>query len=141
MPARYVTFFIARVACRERRLTYANAGHNPPLLLGRHGDAQRLLEGGPVLGVFPDRKYTGGERVLRPGDLLVLYTDGYTEATNRAGAELGERRLVETLAKTRGATAEGVVAALLDELDRFRHGACRDDVTLLVASFGEPSID
>jgi sigma-B regulation protein RsbU (phosphoserine phosphatase) len=83
---RFVTFCYARIDVAEGRLTYANAGHNPPLLVRVDGAIEKLAPGGTVLGVFTESAYEQGEFPLRRGDRLVFYTDGITEGRNRDGS-------------------------------------------------------
>ena len=91
---RFVTFCYVRIdVARRGKLTYANAGHNPPLLVRATGDRDLLAPGGTVLGVFAESTYEQGELPHRPGDRLVLYTDGITEGRNPAGEEFGEEGL------------------------------------------------
>src|SRR5262249_29175522 len=92
---KFITFFYALMDMEARTLRYANAGHNPPILARRDGSWTRLSEGGVVLGVLSDRRYSQGEVTLSPGDRLLLYTDGLSEAHNATGEEFGERRLIE----------------------------------------------
>src|SRR5215212_2259892 len=82
---RFATFCYARIDAAGRRILYANAGHNPPILIRPDGSVARLTEGGMVLGVFPENAYDQAELPLGPGDRLLFYTDGITEARNPAG--------------------------------------------------------
>jgi sigma-B regulation protein RsbU (phosphoserine phosphatase) len=92
-PERYVTAFIAALDPRTGRLSYTNAGHCPGLLVRADGSAQRLDANGMPLGLFPVVEYERGEASLAPGDLVLLYTDGITEAANPKGDEFGLDRL------------------------------------------------
>jgi sigma-B regulation protein RsbU (phosphoserine phosphatase) len=129
---RFATFCYARLDCGARRLTYSNAGHNPPLLVRSGGSFERLTEGGMVLGVFPDNAYGQAELSLAPGDRLVFYTDGITEVRNQAGEEFGEDRLAESAIAARGEKADGVRDAILTAVTTFSGGAFEDDATLIV---------
>jgi sigma-B regulation protein RsbU (phosphoserine phosphatase) len=143
---RYATLFYGQYDDSSRVLTFVNAGHNPPLLLrcqppakteapsiGKSHDCQmeRLLKGGTVLGVFPDAAYQSGAVRLEPGDLLILYTDGITEAVNDREEEFGEQRLVAVLAGQGNQSAAEILARVFDEVARFTNGAKpEDDMTL-----------
>ena len=129
---RFATFFYAVFDDAERRLTYVNAGHNPPVLLPADGGSPRLLEtGGPIMGIFPDPVYETGRVVLSPGDLVFLYSDGLTEAADGAGAEFGEERLLGSLPAWCGGDAEACLRLALKAVDTFSNGVPqRDDITL-----------
>src|SRR4051812_30240960 len=118
-----------------RKLTYANAGHNPPLLLRASGSMDTLAPTGTVLGVFAESAYEQGEFAVAPGDRLVLYTDGITEGRNAAGDEFEEQRLAESALRHRALPAEAMLAAMLREIEAFNGGAYEDDATLIVAAF------
>src|SRR5256885_3256868 len=85
---RFITFFYAQLEGATRRLDYVNAGHNAPFVVRSDGSHERLRDGGAVLGVFATRNYEMGLAQLAPGDKLILFTDGVTEASKRAGDEL-----------------------------------------------------
>jgi phosphoserine phosphatase RsbU/P len=129
---RFITLFYAQLDGPSRRLRYANAGHNPPLLLRRDGSHERLGEGGGVLGIFPEQTYAPGTVQLAPGDRVVLFTDGVTEANNPAGEEFGEERLLALLREHRESSAEKLQKRILAAADEFSGGHWHDDATLLV---------
>ena len=132
-PSRYATLFSALWDGRSRTLTYSNAGHNPPLQFGS-GGLERLSSGGIPLGVLGNVRYEQERRPLSAGDLLALYTDGVTEATNQAGREFGEQRLVSTLSRHRHLPLDELVGAVLRELETWLGGhPPQDDVTLVLA--------
>ena len=139
---KFITFFYALIDSRRRRLHYSNAGHNAPILVRQDGTQLRLEEGGLVLGAFQESSYQQGEVELRPGDRLVLFTDGVTEATNGKEEEFGEERLVQALLCDRPLTAEALQNRLLDQVNEFSGGELEDDVTVLVLSVlrGEAAI-
>jgi sigma-B regulation protein RsbU (phosphoserine phosphatase) len=122
-----------------RRLCYVNAGHHPPLLVGEraHGiEIARLEAGGPVLGVLPAARYEQARCDVRPGDRLVLYSDGLIEATNPAGEEYGESRLREFLGTADAGSPDEIRDAILASAGAFLGAAPpRDDLTLVVAKF------
>jgi len=128
---RFISSFYALIDTRLRRLSYTNAGHCPPMLL-RNGDCVRLREGGPVLGIFPDRIYSQDEIDLEHGDCLVLYTDGVTEALNSDGEEFGEQRLQELLTLGYGLHATELRDRVMSAVNDFTGGRTQDDATLMV---------
>ena len=129
----YATLFFAEYDDRTRRLRYANCGHLAALLLRSGGALERLASTGTVLGLFDDWDCSVEQRRLAPGDTVVLYTDGVTEAFSPAGEEFGESRLVEALRRSRHLPSQDLLAAIVDEVRRFSAHAQRDDVTLIVA--------
>ncbi len=136
---RFITCFYALLDTQDRKLSYTNAGHCPPMLI-RDGACLRMKEGGPVLGIFPEGRYTQGEIDLRPGDCLVLFTDGVTEARNASGREFGEDRLEELLTNLLAklpTTAHQLRAAdlrdqIMGAVNEFSDGEVYDDATLMV---------
>jgi sigma-B regulation protein RsbU (phosphoserine phosphatase) len=130
---RYATFFYGQFDPASRRLVYTNGGHNPPMLL--RGKQVILLEtGGPVVGLFPKSEYQQDEIQLLPGDLLVLYTDGISEAENAAEEEWGEGALTEAARACAGLPAAEIVSRIMLAADAFAAGAPQhDDMTLVVA--------
>jgi serine phosphatase RsbU (regulator of sigma subunit)/catechol 2,3-dioxygenase-like lactoylglutathione lyase family enzyme len=129
----YATLFFGEYDDRERRLRYANCGHLPGLLVRSDRAVERLHSTATVLGLFADWSCSIGECVLIPGDTLVLYTDGVTEAFNEREEEFGEQRLIEGLGRSRGLRPEAVVRAVLQDLREFSPHEQRDDITLIVA--------
>lgn len=135
---RYATFFYAQFDPASRRLSYVNGGHNPPLLF-RNADVIRLEEGGPVVGLFPPASYTQASVDLLPGDTLVMFTDGVSEAMNSAGDEWGEESLIASVFECRSLAPADIIARLIEGADRFASGAPQhDDMTLVVVKVAEP---
>ena len=130
---RYATFFYAQFNPATRRLAYSNGGHNPPIVL-RGGEVLRLETGGPPVGLFGSSKYTQDELALQPGDLLVLFTDGVSEAENPAQEEWGEEALIAAAQAVRDLPPVEAIARVLAKADEFAAGAPQhDDMTLVVA--------
>ncbi|HEY6009814.1 MAG TPA: SpoIIE family protein phosphatase [Geobacteraceae bacterium] len=130
----FITLFCARYDARSRTLTYANAGHVPPLLFRAADPSCRRLDAeGMILGVREDVVYEEKELLMQPGDLLLLYTDGVTEARNE-GAELyGHARLCDILGACQGKPPQAIVDAVLGEIASFTGAAAtEDDVTMIV---------
>jgi sigma-B regulation protein RsbU (phosphoserine phosphatase) len=130
---RYATFFYGQFDPASRRLVYTNGGHNPPMLL--RGNQVILLEtGGPVVGLFPKSEYEQDVIQLLPGDLLVLYTDGISEAENAAEEEWGEGALMEAARACAGLPSAETISRIMLAADAFAAGAPQhDDMTLVVA--------
>jgi len=130
-PGKYITFFYAVVDAAGMRLEYCNAGHNPPLLQRLDGTLETLVEGGPVLGIFPGAGYSFGVVELKHGDRLLVFTDGITEAMNAADEEFGEGRLRDVFAQ-RFESAGQCYRQVMTEVTRFTGGTFSDDATLMV---------
>jgi predicted permease len=137
----YATFFYARADPARGVLQYVNAGHNPPYLVRRAVTGVEIVElnaGGTVLGLFPDLPYEEAAVDIRPGDVLVAFTDGVSEARNADGEEFGEGRLRELLQTTVGAPAEQVASLLAARMREWSAGAEQhDDLTFVVVSVDE----
>jgi sigma-B regulation protein RsbU (phosphoserine phosphatase) len=129
---RFITFFYAVLDGPSRRLRYASAGHNPPVLQRRDGSHKRLTEGGGVLGVFPDQTFGLGTAQLAPGDRVVFFTDGVTEANSPKGEEFGEARLLALLEEHRSLSAEALQKNILRAAADFSGGHRHDDATLVI---------
>jgi hypothetical protein len=126
-------------------LRYVNAGHLPPMLVHREPNGilsvQRLEDGGPVLGLLPGSSYGQGEVAVRPGDLLVMFSDGITEAENTSGQDFGERRLLDTICNNWDAPTRKLCDAVLLHLRSFLAGSDpQDDQTLVIVRL-QPSLN
>jgi serine phosphatase RsbU (regulator of sigma subunit) len=135
----YATFFFADYDERARRLRYANCGHLPALLLRHDGAVERLHSTGTVLGLFKEWECPAAECPFYPGDALVLYTDGVTESFNAAEEEFGEQRLLEALQQQRELPAAGLLAFVVEEIQKFCPHEQHDDITLIIAKCTEHS--
>jgi len=134
-PSKFATFFYAVYDAAARTLRYVNAGHNPPFLL-RTGTTvvSRLRPTGMALGFDQGAAYGEGTETLAPGDLLLAFTDGLTEALNGAGEEFGDARAAGLLVGNRHLGAGDLQRLLSAELEAFCGGAPQhDDVTIVVA--------
>jgi sigma-B regulation protein RsbU (phosphoserine phosphatase) len=135
MRSRFVTVLYA-VLSRDGRLTYCNAGHNPPILVGRRG-TRRLDTGGLILGPFPDATFEEETLQLDPGDVLVVFSDGVSEAMSASGEEFGEDRLLACVNAHRNLPPQGLLDRLFSTVREFTVGAEQsDDVTALVLRYG-----
>jgi serine phosphatase RsbU (regulator of sigma subunit) len=131
---RFITFFFSVLDPATGNLSFANAGHNPPIVVRTSGEVEMLDGGGPVLGVLPIAPYSEQQARLGPGDLLVVYSDGVTEAANTGDEEFGEERLIEVLKRRRTESSDAIVSAVMESVNRFTSGAPQaDDITLVVA--------
>jgi phosphoserine phosphatase RsbU/P len=128
----FITFFFGIYDARSRRAQYSNAGHNPPMLLRSDGGCERLTEGGALLGVLPDETYATADVQFAPGDRLVLFTDGVTEAVDGEGTEFGEERLLEILSGCRSRSGREIQEEVLRAVKEFSARELQDDATLLV---------
>lgn len=135
---RFVTFFYSRLNPRSGELAYCNAGHNPPLLARADGTVVRLEGGGPVLGILPGVAYRERSCVMEAGDMLLLYSDGVTEAQSPDGEEFGEERLEGIVRASRGDSAETLLAIVQEAVQSWAAGQPpADDITLLAARRSE----
>jgi phosphoserine phosphatase RsbU/P len=132
-PEKYATLFLGFYDDDKHRLTYANAGHLPPIVLGADGTVRRLETGGTVVGLFPDCDYAEATVELYPGDIFIAFSDGITEPENEFG-EFGEDRLIETVAAHRqqplDRITEHVISAVQDWIGSTEQP---DDITVVLA--------
>lgn len=130
---KYATLFLGFYDGRQRRLTYSNGGHLPPVILGPDGSVRRLGCGGTVVGLFDERSYDEGCEGLREGEIFLAYSDGVTEPENDFG-EFGEQRLVELVWENRHQSLERIsetVTAAVDDWIGAKEQP--DDITLVLA--------
>ncbi len=130
---KYITFFMARLDPASGRVSYVNAGHNPPLLVRADGSVEMLEEGGMVLGLFDAVPYADGCVELRPGDVLVVFSDGVTETWSPEDEEFGEDGLKRVAVEHRGCDASALQTRILEALEAYAAGGkATDDRTLVV---------
>jgi sigma-B regulation protein RsbU (phosphoserine phosphatase) len=137
--SRFITLFVASYDARTGNLQFVNAGQTPPLLRRRDGTIERLNTGGIALGMFEGSTYEAGHAHLEPGDAVVMYSDGITEAEDPAGVPFDEAGLERTLALYPGtfpeATAASIGQAIFDAVERHRRDSrLADDLSVLVLS-------
>lgn len=132
---RFVTFFVGVVDPATGEMTYVNAGHNPPLIAHRNGDLERLDTTGTILGILPKAEYEEKTCRLDEGDVVVLFSDGVTEACRPdSDEEFGEQRLAAILAEFKEFPAKVITEAIQQRLHAFTCGAPpADDITVLIA--------
>lgn len=129
---RFATLFYGVFDPSTRTLRYANAGHNPPLVIRRDGSVAWLEAGGVPLGLFTDSRCEEDTIQLEPGDTVIAYTDGVIEATNRSGEEWGVEGLRRAALESHAQGAEELVDAIFAALDEFAGGRQNDDATVVV---------
>ena len=130
---RFITLVLVALDRATGHFRYVNAGHNPPLLVRASGATEMLSVGGLLLGMFPEAVYESAALELEAGDILVLYSDGVTEAMDASDQEFGEERLVAYLQKNRSMDPEVLVESLIRAVHEFsKDGKPGDDVTVAV---------
>ena len=134
IPAnRFVTLFYAELDPESGSMSFLNAGHNPPLIVHAAGTVEQLASGGLPLGIKPDAEYREGRTQLQPGDVLVIYSDGVTEAVSPTGEEFGPTRLYEVVSRNVEASAAGIRDRIESSLTKFAQGtSAADDITLVI---------
>jgi phosphoserine phosphatase RsbU/P len=131
---RFISFFFSVLDPVSGELKYSNAGHNPPLLMRTDGTVETLEGGGLILGIFGMAKYVECSCRFNPGDVLLLFSDGVTEAVDPANDEFGDDRLVDVLRANRERSADEIISAVTQAVATFASGApSADDLTLVVA--------
>ncbi len=117
-------------------LTYCNAGHNPPLIVGR-GGVRRLECGGPIVGLFESANYEEETVTLAPQDWLIVFSDGVSEALSSGGEEYGESRILDVVQKNLSLEPQKLLEALFSDVREFARGAAQsDDITGMVVRYG-----
>src|SRR5262249_4762473 len=112
-PGKFVTCFYALLDVQHRALIFCNAGHNPPILRRADGRMEALMEGGLALGIVPGAQYEDRPLTLRPGDVLVLYTDGITESMDAAKQPFGQPRLEELIERLHERSAQEILDGIV----------------------------
>jgi serine phosphatase RsbU (regulator of sigma subunit) len=132
-PNRFVTLFYAELDPGSGALSFLNAGHNPPLIVHAAGTVEQLASGGLPLGIKADADYREGRTHLQLGDVLVIYSDGVTEAASPNGEEFGPTRLYEVVSRNVDASAAGIRDRIESALTKFSQGTqAADDITLVI---------
>ncbi len=131
---RFITTFYGLIDSENKRMLYINAGHNPPLLLHADGTSELLTHSGLPLGVFEDSRYSESVVDFTPGDILVLYTDGVTEAWNAEDEAFGLERLERVVRAAQGERAYTIVRAVTDAVNVYSAevGGPDDDLTISI---------
>ena len=135
VESRFATVVYGEIS-PDGQLTYCNAGHNAPLLIGKQ-DQRRLQKGGLILGAFPQATFEEEVVQLYPGDVLVAFSDGITEAMNNVGEEFGEDRLLECINTHRELQPKHLLERVFETVRQFSGGSTQyDDLTALVLRYG-----
>jgi phosphoserine phosphatase RsbU/P len=129
---KFISFFYAVLDNKENRLTYCNAGHNPPILVRADGSSTELNAEGAVFGQFPNWSYEQSELELRTGDRLLIFTDGLVEACNANEEPFGEQNLVRIAEENRAATARDLMDELMQAALQHCDEHFQDDASLIV---------
>jgi phosphoserine phosphatase RsbU/P len=120
----------------DGRLTYCNAGHNPPLLFGPNGFRRRLATGGLIIGAFQQATFEEEQLQLDPGDTLVVFSDGVSEAMNVEGEQFGEERLVSCVQNNRELPPGNLLECILETVQQFRADSEQsDDLTVFILRY------
>jgi phosphoserine phosphatase RsbU/P len=139
IESRFVTLMYGTMA-PDGRLTYCNAGHNPPLIISGSGSAptlRRLECGGPIVGLFESATFDEETVTLSPGDWLIVFSDGVSEAMSASGDEYGETRIVSCVEKNKAMEPRNLLEALFADVRDFTRGAAQsDDITAMVLRYG-----
>jgi len=132
-PNRFVTLFYAELDPESGAVSFLNAGHNPPLIVHAAGTVEQLASGGLPLGIRADADYREGRTHMQMGDVLVIYSDGVTEAASPSGEEFGPTRLYEVVSRNVDASAAGIRDRIESALTKFSQGTkAADDITLVI---------
>lgn len=130
---KFITFFWGRLNPKELTFEFVNAGHNPPMLFSGGEEPEELRDGGLLLGAMPTMMpYNSNEIQLQPGDLLVFFTDGVTEAERKDGSQYEEERLIKCINSVRDRSAKEILNRLIDDIREFTGGHYTDDVTVII---------
>jgi sigma-B regulation protein RsbU (phosphoserine phosphatase) len=129
----FVTAFYGVLDASNKTLAYTNAGHNPPLLLDKDGSTRFIERGGLPLGMFRDTRYYEYYLSIEPGQVIVLYTDGVTEAVNKEGEEYGRERLARAVLDAQALSAREMISRLhRDVIDWTQGQGADDDITFFI---------
>jgi sigma-B regulation protein RsbU (phosphoserine phosphatase) len=135
IESRFVTLMYG-VLDPDGRLVYTNAGHNPPLVIGR-GGVRRLERGGPIVGLFEGASYEEETVTLTPGDWLIVFSDGVSEALSADGEEYGEGRIISFVQQHTSMDPPRLLEAIFTDVREFARGAAQnDDITAMVLRYG-----
>ena len=130
---KFATMFYGEFDPEKKSICFCNAGHNYPILMHKSGEVDLLKEGGLIIGAFPFAAYEKGERDLECDDIIVFYSDGLTDAFNKAEEQFGEERLLDLMEGSRHHSADKIKNILVQEVNDFSRGATFwDDFTLVV---------
>jgi sigma-B regulation protein RsbU (phosphoserine phosphatase) len=130
---RSISFFYAHMEPATGKVTYCNAGHPAAIVIRASGVPEKLESGGAVLGRLPGWIYEDAESKLHPGDVLALYTDGISEATDTAQQEFSENRIIASLQSCAAQPASDILRTLLANVENYCGNRFHDDATVMIA--------
>jgi sigma-B regulation protein RsbU (phosphoserine phosphatase) len=130
---RYATFFYGELDPAAKRLEYVNAGHNAPMIFRADGSVERLRATGPVVGLIEAGRFEQRSVALAPGDVLVVYSDGISEAMNGNDEEWGENELAAAAKRAMPCATQELIDGLFTAADAFAAGATQHDDMTVVA--------
>jgi serine phosphatase RsbU (regulator of sigma subunit) len=134
-PDHFASLFFAEYNERSGCLRYVNCGHLPPVLFRDNGDVERLGSTAPVIGILKNWSSAVDEVGLRPGDVLVMFTDGVTEAKNPAADDFGCDRLIQIIRNSFSFKAASLAESVIQAVQVFSDFHLQDDVTVMVVRF------
>jgi serine phosphatase RsbU (regulator of sigma subunit) len=134
---KFISFFYALLDSVDNRLTYCNAGHNPPLLIWGDGTSMELKAAGAVLGQFPHWLYEESQLQMRSGDKLILFTDGLVEVCDADEEPFGEHNLIRVAREYPSSTAEELMGLLMRAASQHSGEHFQDDASLIVLKAGD----
>jgi sigma-B regulation protein RsbU (phosphoserine phosphatase) len=136
IESRFVTLMYGSLMA-DGKLLYCNAGHNPPLVIGSNGAFRRLECGGPIVGLFESASYEEETVTLTPGDWLIVFSDGVSEALSASGEEYGESRIVSIVQRNQSLEPQKLLESIFADVRAFARGAAQnDDITAMVLRYG-----
>ncbi len=133
---KFISFFYAVLNVRTHKFSYCNCGHNPPILVRANGTVERLETGGTLIGIRKDELFQESILALEPGDRLLLFTDGLSEAEDSDGQQYSEERLIEQFCATGLKTAEEILNDILQNVDAHCKSRFSDDATAVTLCRG-----
>ena len=137
---KYATLFYGILDYKNNEISYCNAGHNNPILISRDNKVSRLDIGGIVVGIMPEYPFQETSIKLNAGEILVIFSDGITEAMNESGEEFEEDRLIKLLLELRDKSTDEIIAAILEKVNEFSgHAEPMDDKTIVVIKHDDGS--
>jgi sigma-B regulation protein RsbU (phosphoserine phosphatase) len=130
---KFITFFYGQLDTSNNNFTYCNAGHNPPYRVSRDGEADELMVGGIILGMMADIVFETETIVINPGDRIVMFTDGITEAMDEKEEEFGDERVKTLIQKDPCLTSQELLNKVVTEVEGFSAGSPQaDDITMVI---------
>jgi sigma-B regulation protein RsbU (phosphoserine phosphatase) len=131
-PTKFVTLFLGKLNSESNEIYFSNAGHDPPFLF-TEGDFSYLKTGGILLGAFPDSKYEQDKIIMKPGDLLILFSDGITEAMNHENKEFSEEKLLDVIRNNKESGPEFLIEKIVTAVKEHSGSTPQsDDITLMI---------